>query len=59
MKVERKAGAAPRVAQLARDIGCVEGPCMGCADCRGLCPAIIEAMTLPEIVLRRTEARAA
>jgi len=57
MKIERKAGAAPRVAQLAREISRLDGPCMGCEGCRGLCVAIIEAMTLPDVVLDRAGGR--
>ncbi|WP_199525954.1 hypothetical protein [Rhodosalinus halophilus] len=57
MKIDRKAGWAPRTAAVAREMGDLEGPCVGCRDCRGLCPALIEAMTLPEIVLGR-DARA-
>ena len=53
MKIDRKAGWAPRTATVAREMGELQGPCVGCRDCRGLCPALIEAMTLPEIVLGR------
>jgi formate hydrogenlyase subunit 6/NADH:ubiquinone oxidoreductase subunit I len=59
MEIERKAGAAPRTAELARKLARVQGPCVGCENCRGLCTAMIEAMTLPDVVLKRAEAQPA
>ena len=52
MMTERAGGRAPRVAALARELG-ETGCCIGCNDCRGLCAALIEALAVPEAVLRR------
>ena len=30
--------------------------CLGCADCKGLCRAIVELASLPEMVLHRSSA---
>jgi len=30
------------------------GPCIGCNDCTGLCSALIDALTLPDIILNKT-----
>lgn len=57
MEIERKAGAAPRTVALADRLAAVNGPCVGCRNCRGLCAAMIEAMTLPDIILGQRQAR--
>ncbi len=50
MTTHRMAGHAPRVAAMAEDLGRI-GACIGCEDCRGLCAALIEALSLPGAVL--------
>lgn len=52
MKIDRKTGHAPRVAAMTEDLLGI-GPCIGCKDCRGLCPALIEVLALPEAILAR------
>lgn len=48
----------PRTAALAADLADLQGPCVGCSDCRGLCMALIEALVLPDLILtRKHEAR--
>ncbi len=56
MAIQRSVGFAPRVQKLANDIQLIQGSCIGCTDCRGLCEALLEAMTLPELLLARTKA---
>lgn len=51
--VSRKVGHAPQTRALGRRLGALPGPCVGCRDCQGLCRALIEALTVPETVLRR------
>ena len=29
--------------------------CLGCADCKGLCHALVDLALLPEVVLQRSE----
>ncbi|MCR9126847.1 MAG: hypothetical protein NXH82_12050 [Rhodobacteraceae bacterium] len=53
MQVDRKAAFAPRTRALAQDLTKVTGPCVGCPGCEGLCVALIEAMTLPDAILKK------
>lgn len=52
MNTKRNVGHAPRVTEVARELGEI-GCCIGCEDCRGLCQALIEAIALPDAVLNR------
>jgi len=56
MIVDRKTGFAPKVTQLAQDMAGLQGPCIGCEGCRGLCLALIEALTVPDVILSKTKA---
>ncbi len=49
----RKIGHAPRTTTLARTIGQLSGPCVGCTGCTGLCAALIDAITVPDLILRK------
>lgn len=53
MQMELECGAAKRTTQLARDVASLDGPCIGCTECVGLCQALIEVMTMPEVILSR------
>lgn len=57
MIIDQAAGRAPRITDTTREIGALQGPCMGCPGCTGPCLALIEMMTLPDAVLRREVAR--
>ena len=39
---------------ISREISGMNGPCIGCSNCRGLCAELIEAITLPETILSKT-----
>lgn len=52
MQAHRKVAYAPRTKALALETSQMIGPCVGCVGCRGICQALLDAMTLPEIVLR-------
>lgn len=52
MQVERAAGHTPLADEVARKLWSISGPCVGCKDCRGLCASFIEAMTIPDIILK-------
>lgn len=54
MQTERKVGNAPRTMDIVQKTVTINGPCIGCSGCQGLCQALIEAMTLPEIILTRS-----
>lgn len=51
MSIDRLAGFAPRTRALASDLAVLQGPCVGCTDCEGLCRELIEALVLPDVVL--------
>ena len=53
MMTERQIGHAPRTQALGKEIMSVQGPCIGCKECTGLCAALIEALSLPDMVLNR------
>ena len=53
MIVTRSQTGTGQMAALARDLARLNAPCVGCADCRGLCRALIEAMVLPDLILHR------
>lgn len=52
MTMKQVAGYAPRVTELARELGQL-GCCIGCDGCRGMCPALVEALALPDAILAR------
>ncbi len=56
MKIDREIAFAPRTRALGRDVAALNEPCIGCDDCQGICAALIEAMTLPDAVLRKGRA---
>ena len=51
MQVGRKVGHAPLVTSMAKQIAELRSACVGCKDCRGICHALIETLSLPEAVL--------
>ena len=52
MRIERLAGHAPKTRELSADVARLN-LCVGCKNCKGLCGALLEALTLPDIVLSR------
>lgn len=59
MDIERAIARAPRAAAVAREVAQLEGPCIGCALCRGLCLPLIEALTIPDAISPRARANPA
>lgn len=53
MGISREIGQAPRVCALAAELNTLNIPCIGCKDCDGLCHALIEALVVPGIILKR------
>jgi CO dehydrogenase/acetyl-CoA synthase alpha subunit len=54
MEVERQIANAPKTTAVGNSVSALEGKCVGCTNCRGLCQALIEVMTFPEVVLNRS-----
>ncbi len=53
MQSDRKIGHAPRTQALGRELTTIQGPCIGCKGCQGICATLIEAMSVPDIILGR------
>ena len=51
MIIDRKIASAPRTEALAHNVAGLNGPCIGCEGCRGVCAAMIDAMLVPDIIL--------
>lgn len=56
--VTRKRADSHRTEAVAQRIAALDTLCVGCSDCRGLCKELIEAVYLPEVVLKREQASA-
>ena len=56
MEIDRKQGHAPKTTAVAVTLAGMTQPCVGCTGCQGMCQALIDAITLPEIVLSRRAA---
>ncbi|MEP2533017.1 hypothetical protein [Shimia sp.] len=54
MPITRSTTPTHQTSSISREIACLTGPCIGCTDCRGLCNALIEAITLPDTILSKT-----
>ncbi|WP_298495682.1 hypothetical protein [uncultured Maritimibacter sp.] len=52
MQIDRKSGFAPRTRDLNTTLSGLKAGCVGCADCKGLCVELIEALLVPDIVLK-------
>ena len=52
MQLHRTIGHAPRTQALARDLERLQGPCVGCAGCQGICAALFDAMLVPDLILK-------
>ena len=56
MQIRRDIAHAPRTRALGRTVASLQDGCVGCASCSGLCTALLEALTLPDLVLKGREA---
>lgn len=57
MKIDRRKSDGRHVQALAGELSTLQGPCVGCADCVGLCPALIDALILPDLILSKSGER--
>ncbi|WP_425074543.1 hypothetical protein [Sagittula sp. S175] len=53
MESKRLVGHAPRTRAVGEELVSIQGPCIGCKGCTGLCAALIEALSVPDVVLGR------
>ncbi len=53
MQIDRSRTPSRNVEIVADQLSTIQGPCVGCTDCVGLCKSLIEALTLPDIILTK------
>jgi len=53
MQINRSKADASKVKALATEVSGLQGPCVGCSNCVGLCEALIDALVLPDLILSR------
>jgi len=53
MTIQRSKPPSNRTDELARRLNDLYGPCIACAECHGMCPALIEALILPDVILNK------
>ena len=53
MQIERKTGYAPKSTSIHQQLVEIQGPCVGCKECRGLCHELLETLYLPELLLKK------
>ncbi|MEX0303969.1 MAG: hypothetical protein AB3N24_16240 [Leisingera sp.] len=53
MQISRSKSTAPKVKALATVVSELQGPCVGCTNCVGLCEALIDTLVLPDLILSR------
>ncbi len=53
MQINRSKAETPQLKALAGQISALQGPCVGCSDCVGLCEALIETLVLPDVILSK------
>ncbi|WP_137701505.1 hypothetical protein [Marimonas lutisalis] len=52
MNITRSRGETRHSKAIADRVARLGVPCVGCTNCRGLCKELIEAMIVPEVVLK-------
>ena len=53
MEIDRSKADTPRLRALSVEISGLQGPCVGCESCDGLCMALIDALVLPDVILTK------
>mgnify|MGYP000435948052 CR=1 FL=1 len=54
MKISRNKVETPNINNLSSQIVSLQGPCVGCTDCTGMCQALIDALTVPDLILSKS-----
>lgn len=54
MEIDRQIAKAPKTTEVGIAVSELGGNCVGCTNCQGLCQALIEVMTFPDVVLKRS-----
>lgn len=53
MDINRSKAETPQMDALSSEISGLQGPCVGCSDCVGLCMALIDALVVPDVILSK------
>lgn len=53
MDISRTKPSASYTAALSAELAMVNGPCVGCPGCNGLCQSLIDVLMLPNAILSR------
>lgn len=53
MQIDRTKAETPNLKALAGQVSALQGPCVGCSDCVGLCAALIDTLVLPDVILTK------
>ncbi len=53
MDITRSQADTPNADRLSVQINGLKGPCVGCSDCVGMCRALIDALTVPDAILKK------
>ncbi|MFK7751044.1 MAG: hypothetical protein AB8B51_00700 [Sedimentitalea sp.] len=53
MNIQRSNPSTGHVNALAQEMADLNGPCVGCEGCNGVCQALIDALMLPNVILSR------
>lgn len=53
MQITRTKPAMTQMSALSAELNTLNGPCVGCEGCNGLCEALIDALMLPNIILSK------
>lgn len=51
MDIDRSAPNTIHTDPLMASMSQLQGPCIGCTECTGFCAALLEALTLPDMIL--------
>ena len=54
MKISRNKVETPNINNQSSQIVGLQGPCVGCTDCTGMCQALIDALTVPDLILSKS-----
>ena len=53
MQIDRSKPDTPRLHALSGQISTLQGPCVVCPDCVGLCKELIDTLVVPDLILTR------
>jgi formate hydrogenlyase subunit 6/NADH:ubiquinone oxidoreductase subunit I len=55
MQIDREIGASARLGDFGHSVTRLQGQCIGCDSCRGICSTLLDMVSVPGIVLKDNE----